>query len=136
MLQTTSSKGRKFICIDGLDECMPEHRTKLLESLNKILQISPGMRIFVTGRPHIRPEVERRLAGKVTSLSITPRRGDIITYLHSKLEEDTTPDAMDSSLAAETFENISENISEMYVEAMTREKSSRRPLADRCLDSS
>jgi len=49
MLQTTSSTKRTFICIDALDECVPEHRAKLLDSLNKILQKSPGTRIFVTG---------------------------------------------------------------------------------------
>ena len=42
MLQTTSSKKRTFICIDALDECVPEHRIELLDSLNKILRESPG----------------------------------------------------------------------------------------------
>ena len=119
MLQATSSKEDTFVCIDALDECVPEHRVKLLDSLNKILRKSPGTRIFVTGRPHIQPEIGRRLAGSVTSLSITPRRGDIITYLRSRLEEDTNPDAMDSSLEAEILRKIPENISEMYVEATT-----------------
>ena len=58
MLQTTSPQERTFICIDALDECVPEHRAKLLNSLNQILQKSPGTRIFVTGRPYIRPEVK------------------------------------------------------------------------------
>ena len=35
MLQATSSKERTFICIDALDECVPEHRAKLLDSLGK-----------------------------------------------------------------------------------------------------
>ena len=46
MLQNTSSKERTFICIDALDECVPEHRAKLLDSLSKILQKSPGTRIL------------------------------------------------------------------------------------------
>ena len=115
MLQTTSSKGRTFICIDALDECVPEYRVRLLDSLTKILQTSPGTRIFVTGRPHIRPEIEKRLGGRVMSLSIGTERGDMTRYLHSKLEEDTTPDAMDSSLKAEILRKIPENVSEMYV---------------------
>ena len=41
MLQTASSKKRTFMCIDALDECVPKHRVKLLNSLNKILQNSP-----------------------------------------------------------------------------------------------
>ena len=118
MLQTTTSNERTFICIDALDECVPEHRVRLLDSLSHILQESPGTRIFVTGRPHIGPEIRRRLGGRVASLSISPKRGDIVTYLHSKLEEDTTPDAMDSRLEADILRKIPEDISEMYVEAM------------------
>ena len=116
MLQTTSSKKRTFICIDAVDECVPEHRVKLLDSLNKILQESPGTRIFVTGRPHIGPEIERRLAGRVTSLPICTKRDDVIRYLRSRLEEDTTPDAMNSCLEAEILEKVPESVSEMYVE--------------------
>jgi len=116
MLQTTASKKRTFICIDALDECVPEHRVKFLDSLGKILQESPGTRIFVTGRPHIRPEVRRSLVGRVTSLPISTRRADIVGYLRSRLAEDLTPDAMDSSLEAEILMKIPEDVSEMYVE--------------------
>jgi len=113
MLQTITSKERTFICIDALDECVPEHRAKLLDSLDQILQRSPGTRIFVTGRPHIQSEITRRLAGRVTSLPISTKRDDIIRYLHSRLEEDTIPDAMDSSLAAEILKKIPADVSEM-----------------------
>jgi len=116
MLQITSSKERTFICIDALDECVLEYRVRLLDSLNQILQKSPGTRIFVTGRPHIRPEIGRRLAGRVRSLSISTKRDDIIRYLHSRLEEDTTLDAMDSILEEEILKKIPEDVSKMYVE--------------------
>ena len=119
MLQTTASTQRTFICIDAIDECVPEHRVKLLDSLNKILQKSPGTRIFMTGRPHIRSEIGRRLAGRVTSLSISTKRDDIIRYLHKRLEEDTTPDAMNGSLEAEIMRKIPEDVSEMYVQKAT-----------------
>ena len=113
MLQITFSEKRAFICLDALDECVPGNRVKLLDSLNQVLRRSPGTRIFVTGRPQIRPEVGRRLAGKVTSLSISPRRDDVIRYLHTRLDEDPDPDAMDSSLEAEILQKIPEDISEM-----------------------
>jgi len=115
MLQNTSSKKRTFICIDALDECLAGYRVKVLNSLNQILKKCPGTRIFVTGRPHIRAEMGRRLPGRVRSVSITPRRDDIIGYLHIRLDEDTTPDAMDSILEADILEKIPDNISEMYV---------------------
>ena len=119
MLQTTSYKGRTFICIDALDECVPEHRAKLLYSLAQILKKSPGTRIFVTGRPHIRPEIRRHLTGRVTSLPISTKRDDIIRYLHSRLQDDTTPDAMDSRLEADILKKIPEDVSEMYVKTAT-----------------
>ena len=122
MLQTTSSIKRTFICIDALDECLLEHRTKLLDSLNKILHESPATRIFVTGRPHIRPEITGRLAGRVTSLPISTKRDDIIKYLHSRLGEDPTPDAMNGGLEAEILKKIPEDVSDMYVKTITPEK--------------
>ena len=84
MLQTTSSRKLAFICIDALDECATEHRVKLLNFLGQFLQQSPDTRVFMTGRPHILPEIERRLGGRVTSLSIIPKRDDIVTYLHNR----------------------------------------------------
>ena len=113
MLQIASSKKPTFICIDALDECVLGNRVKLLDSLNQILRDSPSTRIFITGRPQIGPEITRRLAGKVTTLSISPKRNDIIRYLHTKLDEDTNPDAMDSGLEADILERIPEDISAM-----------------------
>ena len=115
MIQTASSKKRTFICIDALDECAAGHRVKLLDSLNQILENSPGTRILVTGRPHIRPEIKRCLTGRAADISVSPRRDDIIQYLHSRLHEDTTPDEMDSRLRADILKKISGDISEMYV---------------------
>jgi len=122
MLQTTSARRRTFICIDALDECATEHQVMLLDSLGQLLQQSPDTRIFVTGRPHILPTIGRRLAGRVTSLSISPKRDDIVTYIHSRLAADTTPDAMDSTLEADIVKKIPSDISEMYVEATTLRK--------------
>ena len=115
MLQTISSKNLTFICIDALDECGPEHRIKVLDSLHQICQKSPGTRIFVTGRPHIQDEIGRRISGRLTTIRITPKRDDVIGYLRARLGEDTNPDAMDSSLEADILRKIPNDISEMYV---------------------
>ena len=116
MLQTMSTRKRAFICIDAIDECATEHQVKLLDSLGQLLQHSPATRIFVTGRPHILPEMGRRLAGRVRSLSIIPKRDDIVTYLRSRLAADTIPDAMDHTLEADILEKVPSDISEMCVE--------------------
>jgi len=113
MLQITSSEKPTFICIDALDECVPGNRVRLLDSLNQVLRESPGTRVFVTGRPQIGPEIRRRLAGKITTLSISPKRGDIIRFLHTRLDEDTDPDAMDSRLEAYILKGIPKDVSAM-----------------------
>ena len=113
MVQTTASRKPTFICVDALDECVAEYRVKILDSLNQILQRSSGVRVFVTGRPHIKAEVANRLSGKVTTIHVTPRRPDIINYIHSRLCEDTTPDAMNGSLKADILEKIPEEVSDM-----------------------
>ena len=115
MLQVITASQPTFICIDAIDECAGGERLKIIESLKEILEPSRGARIFVTGRPHVRAEVESRLAGQVTSVSLTPTRGDITRYLRVRLSYDETPDAMDESLKADILEKIPENISEMYV---------------------
>ena len=112
-LQDISSSRSTFICIDALDECPPEHRVKLLDSLNQILQRSRGARLFLTGRQHILGEVDQHLAGRVATKSITPSKGDIIIFLRKKLKEDTIPGAMDESLEEEIMKNIPETVSEM-----------------------
>jgi len=64
MFQTIAAARRTFICVDALDECVPEHRMVILESLGQMLQGSPNTRLFMTGRPHVRSEVERELGGE------------------------------------------------------------------------
>ena len=101
MLQVITSSQPTFICIDALDECAGGERFRILDLLKEILEQSRGVRIFVTGRPHVRAEVESCLAGQVTSVSLTPTRSNITRYLHVRLSYDETPDAMDESLKAD-----------------------------------
>ena len=115
MLQAITSSQRTFVCIDALDECAGVHRVKILDSLKQILEKSPGTRIFITGRPHIRAEIEKRLGGKVISVSLCPDKEDIIRYIRVRLDEDETSDAMDESLVAGILEKIPQTVSEMYV---------------------
>jgi len=69
--------------------------------------------MFMTGRPQIGPELKRRLAGKVATLSISPGGADTTRYPHTGLGEDTNLDAMGSSLEADISKKISEDISAM-----------------------
>jgi len=64
MLQLVTSYQPTFMCLDALDECGRVQRARLLDSLQQILEKSPGTRIFATGRPHIQAEIEKRLLDK------------------------------------------------------------------------
>ena len=113
IIQLIASSQPTFMCIDGLDECVGAHRIRILDSLQQILDKSPGTRIFMTGRPEIRAEIEERLTGRVISLPVSPNKDDIITYLRARLEEDGIPDAMDERVEGDILAKIPENISGM-----------------------
>jgi len=118
MLQHIMSSRPTFMIIDALDECTAVQRFPLFDSLKEIVDKSPDSRIFVTGRPHIRAEIERHLPGRVISVSLSPARKDIIRFICVRLNKDETPDAMDESLETEILEKIPGSIPEMWVAAM------------------
>ena len=109
--RTIRSLGRVFICIDALDECTPNHRRELLESLREIVGVSPGVRVFLTGRPHIDDEIVEYFSGTLR-ISLSPAYQDIMNYLQMRLNCDTNPHAMDKELRADIKRIIPENISE------------------------
>ena len=101
-----------FICIDGLDECLPNNRRELLESLQDIAQTLPTTRVFLSGRPHIRDEVTRYFTEAIM-IEVTPTIWDIERYLKRRLNRDNTPGAMDDNLRADIMRVIPRKISQM-----------------------
>ena len=130
MFQTITAIRRTFICVDALDECAPEHRMVILESLGQIVRDSLDTRIFVTGRSHIRSEVERRLGGAAAFVLIEPTGGGIIAYLRERLRSDTTPEMMSSALETSIIESISKTASETYVRTIQRQCSAKLSLTN------
>ena len=109
-LKDISSSRCVFICIDALDEYQARHRAKLLDSLNQILRGSPGIRIYLTGRPHIRTEVEECLTRRLATASIKPTKDDIAAFIRAKLREGGMPEAMSEELEVEVEQDIPETI--------------------------
>ena len=107
-----ASLPRVFICFDALDESTAKHRRDLLESLREILRMSPNMRIFLTGRPHIDDEIVRCFRD-VLRIPFSPTHADIKSYLEMRLDRDSDPNAMDDQLRADIMRIIPERISEM-----------------------
>ena len=122
MFQSITATKRTFICVDALDECVPGHLTVVLESLAQILQGSPDTRIFMTGRPHVRSEVERRLGGAATSIFIRTTEDGVLRFLREKLRKDTSPNTMTSTLEGDIMGAIPAITSGTYVGTRARAK--------------
>ena len=113
MLRTAiASLPRVFICLDALDECLPKHLPELLESLRDIIWESPRTRVFLTGRPHVREDVQRYFS-KAAVIPISPNPDDIRDYVEMRLDRDADPEAMSNDLRVDIVRVILENISDM-----------------------
>ena len=122
MFQTIVATRRTFICVDALDECVPEHRMEVLESLRKILQGSPNTSIFMTGRRPVRSEVERELGGAATFMLIRATEDGVVRFLREKIRKDTIPSMMRSTLEEDIMKSIPSISSKTYVGTRSQAK--------------
>ena len=122
MFQGIATTRRTFICVDALDECVPEHRRVVLQSLGQMLHGSPNTRLFITGRPHVRSEVEREFGGAATSLFIRATEDGVVRFLREKLSQDMIPNMMSSALEGDIMKSIPAISSETYVKMRPRAK--------------
>ena len=60
-VKTIGSLERVYICIDAMDELVPQYRSEFPRALRQTIQEAPNMRLFLTGRPHIRGELDNYL---------------------------------------------------------------------------
>ena len=109
--KTISTLPRLFISIDAIDECTPKHRQELIESLQEIVRVSPGARVFLTGRPDIDDEIVRCF-GKALRIPLSPTHSDINSYLEMRLNGDTDPRAMNTEFRVDIRRIVPEKISE------------------------
>ena len=114
LVRSVSSLLRGFICIDALDEFPAKHRPELWDSLQSIIRECPNIRLFITGRPHIREEVKRYLPECPDQPPISPSKEDIREYLIVRLKKDLEVDAMDTELEADILRIIPDKISGAY----------------------
>ena len=107
-----SSLPQVFICVDALDECLPKCLPGLLGSLRDIIRESPTTRIFLTGRPHVKEDIQRYFI-KAVVIPISPNTDDIRNYVEMRLDMDSEPEAMSNDLRADIVRAILEKISDM-----------------------
>ena len=109
-----ASLPRVFICVDALDECLPKCLPELLVSLRDIVRESPTTRMFLTGRPHVREDIQRYFIMAVV-IPIIPNIDDIRNYVEMRLDRDSEPEAMSNDLRADIVRVIQQKISDMCV---------------------
>jgi len=115
LVKSASSLRRGFICIDALDEFPTKHRPELWDSLQHIVRECPNIRLFITGRLHVRDEVKKYFPGYPDLTPIKPTKEDIQEYITMRLKRDPELDAMDAELEADILRIIPDKICGTYV---------------------
>ena len=105
---------RVFICIDALDEFPTKQRAQLWNSLLSVVRECPTTRLFLTGRPQIRAEVEEYLPRAAYMVTIEPTSDDIRRYIEERLSEDLDKSMIDEGLREEIRRVIPKRVSGMY----------------------
>ena len=121
LVKSLQSLRRGFICIDALDEFPTKHRPELWESLQHTVRECSNIRLFITGRPHIRGEVGGYFPGYPDLAPINPTEEDIVEYVTRRLKKDTELDAMNRELEVDILRIITAKISGSYVKSLDRE---------------
>ena len=93
---------RVYICVDAVDELPPRDRLEFLRALRQIIQEAPNTRLFLTGRPYIREELDKHLTKGAHIIHIVADQGDIARYLSQTMGED---DYRDSGLMTESLKH-------------------------------
>ena len=115
-VKTVSSIERVYICFDAMDELLSENRSELLRSLRQIVRDAPNIRLFLTGRPHIRAELDKYLTKGAYIIHIVVDQGDIERYVSRRMEDDDDdgdPDLMPDDLKNDILKTMLERASEM-----------------------
>ena len=104
-----------YICVDAVDEVLPQHRLEFLRALRQIMQEAPNLRLFLTGRPYIRGELDKNLTKRAYAIHIVADQGDITRYLNQKLDDDDDqdPGLMTDDLKDNIMKTMLEKPSEM-----------------------
>jgi len=116
LVKTVSSIERVYICFDAMDELLPQNRSELLRTLQQIIRDAPNIRLFITGRPCIRGELDKYLTKRAYIIPIVADQGDIARYVTRKMEDDEDgggPDLMPDDLKDGILKTMLDRASDM-----------------------
>ena len=116
LVKTVCPIERVYICFDAMDELLPQNRSELLRALRQIIRDAPNIRLFMTGRPHIRGELDKYLTKGAYTIQIAADQGDIARYVSRKMEDDDDygdPDVMPDDLKNDILNTVMEQCGDM-----------------------
>ena len=104
-----------YLCVDAVDEVLQQHRSEFLRTLRQIIQDAPNARLFLTGRPYIRGELDSHLTKQTNVIQVVAGQGDITKYLSQKIDDDRhqDPNLMTEDLKNDIIKTMLEKASEM-----------------------
>jgi hypothetical protein len=105
--QIFSMLARRFestvVCIDALDECEPQARSKLLQFLRK----EGSLHVFCTGRTSVETEAIEQLGPLGTQIKqIFAHEEDLRRHIEAEIAQDRRKKAMDEQLQEEITEAL------------------------------
>ena len=103
---------RAYICIDAVDDLLPQNRSEFLDALRQIIREVPNTRLFLTGRPHIREEIEKHLMQGAYCINVPVDQGDIAKPMSRKLDISQDTDVVMEDLKNDIIGEMSEKASE------------------------
>lgn len=111
-VKAISSINRVYICVDAVDELLPEGQFEFLRALRQILQDAPNTRLFLTTRS---VRLDNYFTRMPLIISIVVDQGDIARYLRWKMDDDHDQDLalMTKDLKGDIMETMLEKASEM-----------------------
>ena len=107
-VRAISSIDLVYLCVDAVDEVLPQHRPDFFRALRQIIQDSSNIRLFLTGRPYIGGEVDKHLTNEASIIQIVANQGDITRYLNQRINDDQDPDLMTEYLRNDIIETMLE----------------------------
>ena len=104
-----------YMCVDAVDEVLRECRPDFLRALRQIIRDTPNVRLFLTGRPYIRGELDNYLTKGVNVIQIVADPGDVTEYLSQRIDDDNhqDPHLMTEELKNDIMRTMLEKASEM-----------------------
>lgn len=112
---------RSYICIDAIDECIDDCRKTLRQCLGSLLEdqnLNRSVRLFLTGRPHVKEYIEENIPcpNLPTSSTLKANADDIRAYILHELDSDRYKrECMNDNLRNNIIERIGESSGGMCV---------------------